>query len=110
MPQADAGPVVRVEPIGVTFRLADGETLIQAAWRAGYYWPTVCGGRAECTVCHVLIEAGEGNAVSADEYETAMLAPVVERTRPAAPVRLACRLRVSGPVTVYKRAVRKKLT
>jgi hypothetical protein len=29
---------------------------------------------------------------------------------PAAPVRLACRLRVSGPVTVYKRAVRKKLT
>jgi len=110
MPKADAGPVVLVEPIGVTFRLADGETLIQAAWREGYYWPTVCGGRAECTVCHVLIGAGEGNAVSADEYETAMIAQVVERTRPAAPVRLACRLRVSGPVTVYKRAVRKKLT
>ena len=26
MPQADVGPVVRVEPIGVTFRLAEGET------------------------------------------------------------------------------------
>jgi len=110
MTQADAGPVVRVEPIGVTFRLAEGETLIQAAWREGYYWPTVCGGRAECTACHVLIEAGEGNAVTADEYETAMIAPVAERTSQAAPVRLACRLRVSGPVTVYKRAVRKKLT
>ena len=110
MPQADAGHVVRVEPIGVTFRLADGETLIQAAWREGYYWPTVCGGRAECTACHVLMEAGEGNAVTPDEWETAMIASVVERTNPAAPVRLACRLRVSGPVTVYKRAVRKKLT
>jgi hypothetical protein len=39
-----------------------------------------------------------------------MIAPVAERMGPAAPVRLACRLRVSGPVTVYKRAVRKKLT
>ena len=86
------------------------EALIQAAWREGYYWPTVCGGRAECTACHVLIEAGEGNAVTADEYETAMIAPVAECMGPAAPVRLACRLRVSGPVTVYKRAVRKKLT
>jgi ferredoxin, 2Fe-2S len=110
MPQADAGPVVRVEPIGVTFRLAQGETLIQAAWREGYYWPTVCGGRAECTACHVLIEAGEPNAVAADEHETAMLATVLEAARPAAPVRLACRLRVTGPVTVHKRAVRKKLT
>jgi ferredoxin, 2Fe-2S len=110
MPQADAGPVVRVEPIGVTFRLAEGETLIQAAWREGYYWPTVCGGRAECTACHVLIETGEGNTITADDYETSMIASVVERTRPAAPVRLACRLRVSGPVTVYKHAVRKKLT
>jgi ferredoxin, 2Fe-2S len=110
MPPADAGPVVRVEPIGVTFRLAEGETLIQAAWREGYYWPTVCGGRAECTACHVLIEAGERNAVVADDYETATIAPVVERVKPAAPVRLACRLRVNGPVTVYKRAVRKKLT
>ena len=73
---------MRVEPIGVTFRLAEGETLIQAAWREGYYWPTVCGGRAECTVCHVLIEAGEGNAVTADEYENAMIAQVVERMRP----------------------------
>ena len=57
MTQVGAGPVVRVEPIGVTFRLAEGETLIQAAWRQGYDWPTVCGGRAECTACHVLIEA-----------------------------------------------------
>ena len=110
MTRAGAGPVVRVEPIGVTFRLAEGETLIQAAWREGYYWPTVCGGRAECTACHVLIKAGEGNAVTADSCETAMIAPVAERMGPGAPVRLACRLRVSGPVTVYKRAVRKKLT
>jgi ferredoxin, 2Fe-2S len=110
MAQADAEPVVRVEPIGVTLRLGVGETLIQAAWREGYYWPTVCGGRAECTACHVLVETGSGNTAAAGEEETAILRPVVERLNPAVPVRLACRLRVRGPVTVYKRAVRRKLT
>lgn len=110
MPGADAEPVVLVEPIGVAFRLAEGETLIQAAWRGGYYWPTVCGGRAECTACRVLVETGGDNTAAADEEETAILQPVIERINPAVPVRLACRLRVSGPVTVYKRAVRRKLT
>ena len=31
---------VRVEPLGVEFDLGDGETLMAAARRAGYYWPT----------------------------------------------------------------------
>jgi 2Fe-2S ferredoxin len=108
--QAEADRVVHVEPLGVAFRLAEGETLIEAAWRDGYYWPTVCGGRAECTACHVLVRAGEENAAAPEEQETAILQPVIERTRPAEPVRLACRLRVTGQVTVYKRAVRRRLT
>lgn len=110
MPPAGEDRIVRVDPVGVTFCLSEDETLIQAAWRDGYYWPTVCGGRAECTVCHVQVEAGERNTVAPDEYEKALLRPLVERTKPAGPVRLACRLRVTGPVTVCKRAVRKKLT
>ena len=40
--------VVRVEPAGVDIPVDDGETLMAAAVRAGYRWPTVCGGQAQC--------------------------------------------------------------
>lgn len=101
---------VHVEPIGTSFRLGEGETLIQAAWREGYYWPTVCGGRSECTACHVIVRGGAENTLPPDDYEKDMIRPLAERKAQACPVRLACQLKVTGPVTVFKRAVRKRLT
>src|SRR5258705_2398947 len=52
-------PVVHVEPIGVDLALEPGETIIEAAWRLGYYWPTVCYGQARCTMCAVQVLGGE---------------------------------------------------
>ncbi len=45
--------VVRVEPLGVSIEVARGETLMAAAERQGYRWPTVCHGQALCTVCFI---------------------------------------------------------
>jgi ferredoxin len=100
---------VHVTPIGVTFALRPDETLMAAAWREGYYWPTVCGGRAECTACHVVIEDGAANAVPPDPLENLVLAPVVARRDPRVTIRLACRLKVRGPMRVRKKAVRRRI-
>ena len=100
---------VNVEPIGVTFELGPEETLITAAWREGYYWPTVCGGRAECTACHLIIDDGAANTVPPDPIENLVLAPVIANRDPRLTIRLACQLKVRGPVRVHKKAVRRRI-
>jgi ferredoxin, 2Fe-2S len=92
----------------VDLEVLPGETLIEAAWRAGYYWPTVCYGQARCMACQVLILAGEENAIPPMEEEVdAMRTLLGGLGRDLRGRRLACRLEVSGPVTVEKRGVRK---
>jgi 2Fe-2S ferredoxin len=96
-------PNVRVEPGGHVIPVAEDESLIEAAWRQGYDWPTTCYGQARCTACHVEIVSGgnHATAVTADEYEALRLVAHRGRT-----LRLACRLRVTGDVVVHKRGVR----
>jgi 2Fe-2S ferredoxin len=101
---------VRVLPLDVNLELGPDETVIEAAWRSGYYWPTVCGGRAECTACHLYVEEGADRLVAPEAVERQMLGPLVAKLKPSVPVRLACRLRVVGPVTVRKKSVRKRIT
>ena len=38
-------------PGEIELEVEDGEALMAAANRAGYYWPTVCAGDAVCTRC-----------------------------------------------------------
>ena len=45
-------PLVRIEPLGATFDVTPEETMLVAAWRLGYPWPSRCWGQAECMVCH----------------------------------------------------------
>jgi 2Fe-2S ferredoxin len=98
--------LVTVLPLGVSVEVYARETLIEAAWRSGYYWPTICGGRAECRACSVTIESGINHTVPADRVERLRLemAPPGQTVGPAD--RLACRLMVNGPVTVRKEGVR----
>jgi 2Fe-2S ferredoxin len=81
------------------------ETLIEAAWRSGYYWPTVCYGQAQCTTCHVKVLQGEDHLVPPEDEETNALRTLL--VRPAGRRRLACRLKVTGPAVVEKRGVRR---
>lgn len=101
---------ISIQPGDITFDVAEGETVIAAAWRNHYYWPTICGGRGECTACHLFIEDGSDNAVPPEPTELAMLEGVRARTRSDLPVRLACQLRTTGPMTVKKKAVRRRIT
>jgi 2Fe-2S ferredoxin len=99
---------VRVEPAGVDIPVDDGETLMAAAVRAGYRWPTVCGGQAQCGVC-VLKVVSSSELRPPAPLEADRLAVVPERQLwPDAVLRLACQLRVDADgVVVFKRGVRR---
>ena len=97
--------VVRVEPSGTRLTVAGGQTVFDAARQAGYRWPTICGGQGTCRTCFVRVAAGfeHCSPIAALEREgiEALRRPLDGHTR------LACQLRVTGPVTVTKSGVRR---
>lgn len=99
------GCTVRVLPSEIEIEVLPGESLMAAAQRQGYRWPTVCGGQGTCRTCFVRVESGQEGCATVDDLEEegieALRRPVDGRTR------LACQLRINqGPVTVTKRGVR----
>ena len=102
---------VRVDPSGIWLDVHDGETLMVAARRAGYRWPTICGGQADCGVCAVEIvtNEGEGRAAALPQPvgdEVTRLADLPERRMyPDRMYRLACRLQPVDGLVVRKRGV-----
>lgn len=95
---------VRVEPDGHHISVAEGESLIEAAWRQGYTWPTTCFGQARCTACRVEILAGTENVDPPEGDEVDALTSLGRRR--SRTVRLACRLRPGGDLVVVKHGVR----
>ena len=95
--------LVHVDPIGIDLEVADGETVMAAARGAGFVWPTVCDASASCGTCVSVVEDGLENCgeMPADERETLArtLVPLDGKRR------LACRLTVTGPVSLKKRGV-----
>ncbi|SQE00490.1 MULTISPECIES: 2Fe-2S iron-sulfur cluster-binding protein [unclassified Parafrankia] len=102
-------PLVRVEPIGADLTPEPGETIIEAAWRLGYHWPTVCHGQATCTVCHFEVLSGVEHLTPADGEETDALENRLPgaRRRDLTHLRLACRACATGDVAVRKKGVRR---
>jgi 2Fe-2S ferredoxin len=99
-----ASAVVRVEPSGYDIVVQDDESLLAAALRQGYRWPTLCHGDGECTICFVKLLAGNENVAPASQPERDRLR---ECGRDGPDVRLACQLEIRGPITVLKRGLRK---
>jgi 2Fe-2S ferredoxin len=95
---------VTVLPIELELEVAEGQTVMAAAHEAGYVWPTECEANASCGLCVSIIREGVENCgpMPDDEVET------LQRTMGAVDPgrRLACRLTVTGPVTLTKRGVR----
>lgn len=95
--------LVHVDPIGIDLEVAPGVTVMTAARGAGFTWPTVCDASASCGTCVSVVQEGLDNCgeMPADERETL--------TRTLVPLdgqrRLACRLTVTGPVSLKKRGV-----
>ncbi|WP_234812905.1 2Fe-2S iron-sulfur cluster-binding protein [Mycolicibacterium confluentis] len=100
---------MRVEPAGVDIDVQPGETLMQAAWRCGYDWPTLCFARGTCTACRCEILDGLHLLSERTDAEVALLADLDRRVRRANPrrIRLACQVKASGPITVRKPGVKK---
>ena len=100
------GGTVRVEPAGVDIDVRDDESVMRAAERRGYRWPTVCHGQAICTTCCFEVLDGAGNLAPPQPLERRALAQSPLPLVSGGDVRLACQARVTGPVTVRKRGVR----
>jgi len=100
-------PVVRVLPLGVDIPVEPGESLMRAAQRAGYVWPTRCRGMALCTACTVEVESGATNFNGISEIEAEALEHVRTRKPPGErELRLACQAEPRGDAVVVKRGVR----
>src|SRR5688572_14139022 len=99
---------VVVEPSGIEFEAAIGQTLMAAAQASGLYWPTTCGGQGVCTTC--LSEVVRGGAALAEMSRSERKTLVAERGEAILrrPVRLACQAAVlhEGEVCVSKTGVR----
>jgi ferredoxin, 2Fe-2S len=107
---AQPGSEVYVEPGGAHFDVRPGESFIQAAWRAGYQWPTTCWGQAECGACAMEVLDGSERLSATEPLEAARLRALPRRggtTR-----RLACQAQIAlaGTVTVHKPGVRLRAT
>lgn len=75
-----------------------GPTLLEMSRANGVPHTSLCGGRGRCTTCRVVIEAGADSLPPPDEAELRSL-----RAVGAAPgTRLACRIRPTGPLTVFR--------
>ena len=102
-------PTARVEvlPAGITLDVLPDETVLAAAQRLGYWWPTTCGGAAECGLCAFIPESGAEHfspMMPEEEGMLAIIAPTLGKA--GGDARLACQTRVNGDVVVVKRGVR----
>ncbi|MCA1843647.1 MAG: (2Fe-2S)-binding protein, partial [Actinobacteria bacterium] len=95
---------VRVLPADAVVEVAAGESLMAAARRQGWFWPTVCGGDCDCGTCWVVVEQGAEHCSFMEANERATLAKGMKADEPRA--RLACQLRASGPMVVTRRSVK----
>ena len=97
---------VRVEPSSITLHVRDGETVMAAARRAGYRWPTICGGLAECGACALEVVEGGAALPAPTTIEAMRLNVLVERRRyPDRTYRLACQLVPTAELVVHKTGV-----
>jgi len=93
-----------VEPSGVSFEAKVGESIMEAAIRSGYTWPTICGGRGTCKTCVCLVLDGGENLSKIEDFEEEGLASLGAGLDENS--RLACQAKPSGDVKVRKIGVR----
>jgi len=97
---------VTVHPGGAEFEVEADETVFVAARRQGYRWPTICGGKATCTACHMLVLDGAEHLSPPARRESERLEMLGRIVDSRGPWRLACQTSISGDVEVEKAGVR----
>ena len=99
--------MIHVEPTGVSFEAKENETIMSAAIRNGYTWPTICGGQGTCKTCVFLTLEGQRNLVNVEPWEEQALDSIID-TLPnrGQGFRLACQAKATGDVKLRKIGVR----
>jgi uncharacterized 2Fe-2S/4Fe-4S cluster protein (DUF4445 family) len=87
---------VVLQPEGKRVRIKVGQTVLEAARRAGVDLVSTCGGKGNCGKCRILCETGKDNLGSLTKIEQSLLSP----EEISAGYRLACRASVNRDVTV----------
>jgi ferredoxin, 2Fe-2S len=107
-PSDDApGVRVRVLPLDVEMTVCPGESLMAAAQRQGYFWPTRCRGQALCTACLFEVVSGGEGFDPAEPLEQEALESLSEfQARRAGQLRLGCQARPRAAAAVFKRGVK----
>jgi 2Fe-2S ferredoxin len=106
-PDEDGEHRVLVRPAGIELWVSHGESLMAAANRQGWYWPTSCGGSAVCNRCCVVVPpAFETSFLPMTKLERDGLRAVRWLRGDAPGERLACQAGVVGDAEVVKRFVR----
>jgi ferredoxin, 2Fe-2S len=100
----EASHLVRLFPAGVDFEVAEGEAVMRAAQRHGIFWPNTCDGNVDCGSCWAEIIDGMANLAEPSRQERTVLDGGAKAGRDD--VRLACCLRITGPVTLHKRSAK----
>src|SRR5258707_15458205 len=86
--------IVRVLPIDVDIIVRPGESLMTAAQRQGYFWPTRCRGQALCTACLFEVASGDESFGPIETLEHSALTSLASfQARRERPLRLACQAR-----------------
>jgi 2Fe-2S ferredoxin len=99
---------VRLEPLGVDLVVGSEETLMHAAERHGYHWPTLCHGQAQCTVCFIAVDHHPDAFDTPGPRELEGLKLFAGRTfYENRTLRLACQARPVAETVVTKRGVRR---
>lgn len=99
---------IRVSPGEIVIDAQPGETVFDAAYRAGWAWPTTCFGQTQCTRCHMKVVAGAATLPEPGPDEQAIvdrLARISYRKEPDVVLRLACQVRPDHDLEVELRQV-----
>src|SRR4051794_1687490 len=88
-------------PDDIEFDARPGETLLEAALRAGLPLTHACGGRAKCSTCRVRVLSGLDGCPSRTEAERTL----AERLGLDDEVRLACQVQPAGDLRVRRLVV-----
>ena len=99
--------MIQVEPTGVSFEANEDETIMAAAIRNGYTWPTICGGQGTCKTCVFLTLEGKSNLVEIEPWEEQALDSIIHTLpKRGQGWRLACQAKATGNVRLRKIGVR----
>jgi len=90
--------IIQYLPDGKEIEIEEGETILQAAVRAGIALAHICGGNGRCSTCRVIILDGLEHCAPRCRKEQA----IAELLQFAPEVRLACQARVNGSVKLRR--------